>query len=85
MTLRVKYLSTTRDASGCREEQVRLPSQSTLRDVLRWVKRRHGMSLPDPGVMIILNGLGYRQLAHELDTPLQGGDTVCLAPLVSGG
>ncbi|HUJ75249.1 MAG TPA: MoaD/ThiS family protein [bacterium] len=85
MTVRIRYLSGLRDATGIRAEEVQFPAGTPLRDVSRWLARKYGIEAPGPGVMGTLNGRGWSQTAQALETRLSEGDEIALFPLLSGG
>ncbi len=81
----IKYLSTLRDRTGCREEEVSFPPGTTLQDVVTWLNERYGLSLPDPQVMATLNGKGWEQFPLKLSTPVKEGDVILLFSPIAGG
>lgn len=81
----LRYLSALRDRTGCRGEELLLAAGSTLQDVFDRLEERYAWKLPAPGVMIILNGRGWNQAPGGSRQELGEGDTLLLAPLVSGG
>lgn len=83
--VQIKYLSAIRDRTGCREEEVRFPSGTTLQDVAAWLNKRYGFSLPDPQVIATLNGRGWEQYPLKLSTPVQEGDVILLFSPIAGG
>jgi molybdopterin converting factor small subunit len=83
--LYLKYLSTTRDRTGRRDQTLQFPDGSRLRDVFRWLSEVYSFVLPEPGTMVIVNGRGWTQLSKRMDHELNDGDVICLAPLVDGG
>jgi MoaD family protein len=85
MRVTVKYLSTLRDRAGTANEVFVMPAGSVLRDLTARIEKERGITLPDPYVMIVLNGRGIRQHPQRLDTGLSDGDTLLLLPPVSGG
>ncbi len=85
ITVTVRYLSILRDKTGVRQEEVSLPEGSVLGDVAALVHRRYGIKVPDPLVMFVLNGRGWKQYPNRLETLLKSSDTILLLPPVSGG
>ncbi len=83
--VRIKYLAALRDRTGCRQEDVDFPSATTLWDVAEWLNQRYALSLPDPQVMVTLNGRGWEQLPAKLSTEIREGDVICLFPPIAGG
>lgn len=73
------------DKVGCKEETPSLPEGGTLADLAAWLESRHGIKVPDPGIIAILNGKGWMQLPSKLETKLSDGDLVLLFPPISGG
>jgi molybdopterin converting factor small subunit len=85
ITVKLKYLTVVRDMTGLREESVNFPMGSTLQEVAVWLRENHGLSLPDPGIMTILNGKGWGQFPTGLATQIKEEDVICLFPPISGG
>jgi len=56
-----------------------------LWDVAEWLNQRYALSLPDPQVMVTLNGRGWEQLPAKLSTEIREGDVICLFPPIAGG
>jgi molybdopterin converting factor small subunit len=83
--LYLKYLSTIRDQTGRRDQILHFPAGARLRDVIQWLSEVYSLILPEPGIMMIVNGRGWSQLSKRLDHELSDGDVICLAPLVDGG
>ena len=81
----LKYLASIRDLTGCREESVCFPEGSTLKDVLSLLGEKYSIYLPDPQILLIVNGRGWKQLPVKYSTPLQSGNTICLIPPIAGG
>jgi MoaD family protein len=84
-TVLVKYLSALRDKTGKKEEKLELSEGSSLHDIASRLREKYGISLPDPKILLVLNGKGYNQYPGKLKTELKGGDTILLLPPVSGG
>ena len=85
ISVRVKYLSAVRDRTNRKEDILMLPVGATLRDVVAWLAAERDLLWPDPQVMATLNGRGWGQLEHGLDTRLTDDDVICFFPLISGG
>jgi molybdopterin converting factor small subunit len=83
--LYLKYLSTIRDRTGRRDQILQFPDGSRLRDVIQRLREIYSLVLPEPGIMLIVNGRGWSQMPKRLDHELNDGDVICLAPLVDGG
>jgi len=83
--VQIKYLAALRDRTGCRQEKVSFPPTATLQDVVEWLNRRYGLSLPNPQVMAVLNGRGWGQFPSKLATEIEEGDVICLFPPIAGG
>ena len=85
LTVRVRYLSAVRDATGTRSDDLRLAAGSTLESVSRWLEDRYSLIAPGPDLMCTLNGYGWNQVPEGLATKLHEGDEIALFPLLSGG
>ena len=85
MRVMVKYLSALKDRAGTAKEVFVMSAGSVLSDLTSRIVAERGIPLPDPYVMIVLNGRGVSQHPQELDTGLSDGDTLLLLPPVSGG
>ena len=85
VTVEIKYLVNLKEQTGCSSERVDFPTGSMLRDVAGYLKKRHGIVLPDPRIVTLLNGRGWAQLSGEMDTRINTGDTITLFPMLSGG
>ena len=85
VTVRIRYLSGLRDATGIRMEEVPFPAGTRLRDVSAWLAGKYGIACPGPSVMSTLNGRGWSQTTQALEAKLQEGDEIALFPLLSGG
>ncbi len=85
MRVTVKYLSALKDRAGTAKDVFVMPAGSVLRDLTCRIEAERGIPLPDPYVMIVLNGRGIRQHPDKLDTGLSDGDTLLLLPPISGG
>ena len=83
--VRVKYLSVLRDKADRNEEDVEISEGGTLADIVSYLRGEYGIVLPDPQILLVLNGKGYNQYPEKLETKLKDGDTVLLLPPVSGG
>ena len=85
VNIQIKYMVSLRDRTGISQEQVRFSQGSTLQDVATWLNARYEFSLPNPGIMAILNGRGWEQLPLKWATEIREGDVICLFPPISGG
>jgi len=85
MEITVKYLSVLKDKAKTAKEVFIMPANSALSDLTELIESKRGISLPDPHVMMVLNGKGFNQYPGKLQTPLNNGDTLLLLPPVSGG
>jgi molybdopterin converting factor small subunit len=85
VTVRIRYLSGLRDATGIRAEEVAFPAGTCLRGVSQWLAQRYDITAPGPSVMSTLNGRGWSQTPQALETRLRDGDEIALFPLLSGG
>jgi molybdopterin converting factor small subunit len=85
VTVRIRYLSGLRDATGIRMEEVPFAAGTCLRGVSRWLAEKYGIICPGPSVMSTLNGRGWSQTPQALETELHDRDEIALFPLLSGG
>jgi MoaD family protein len=85
LKVRVKYLSVLRDKTDKSEEYVEIPTDGILADIVSYLKDEYRISLPDPKILLVLNGKGYNQYPERLETKLKDGDTILLLPPISGG
>ena len=85
VTVRIRYLSGLRDATGLPAEEAAFTAGTRLRDVSRWLLQKYNITAPGPGVMSTLNGRGWSQTPQALETRLCEGDEIALFPLLSGG
>jgi MoaD family protein len=83
--VKIKYLAALRDRTGRRQEEISFPPSTTLQDVAEWLNQRYTLSLPNPQVMVTLNGRGWEQFPLKLSTEIKGGDIICLFPPIAGG
>ena len=83
--VKMRYLVSVRDKTGKSEEEVSFTAGSTLGDAAEWLRVTHGLSVPSPHVMAILNGKGWGQFPEKTGTPLKEGDVISLFPPISGG
>jgi molybdopterin converting factor subunit 1 len=77
----VLYFASAKDATGKRRESIRLPENTTIRELLLKISSAH------PRIINILNTLqiavNYRVV--DVDAILKDADEVALLPPVSGG
>ena len=85
ITVQIKYLSSMRDRIGHRDDTVSFPGGATLEDLKVWLNTNWSLSLPDPKIILTLNGRGWSQLSKKLSTELREGDVICIFPTISGG
>ena len=85
MDVTVKYLSVMKDKAGTGKDVFAVPAGSALSELTVLIESKRGIHLPDPHVMMVLNGKGVNQYPEKLDTRLEDGDTLLLLPPVSGG
>jgi len=85
MTIHIRYLSSVREKTGRRADDLTLPAGSTLAAVTSWLATTHHLEVPAPPLMATLNGRGWSQYAQGLDTELHDGDEIALFPMLSGG
>lgn len=81
MRVTVRYFAAVREALGCAEEAVEVPSGARLEDLVRALVARH------PALAAHGKGLRYAvaQRFAAPETPLAEGCDVALIPPVSGG
>jgi len=85
ITVHLRYLSSVREKTGRRAEELTLPTGSTLSVVASWLAATYAMNVPGPSLMATLNGRGWTQHAGGLATELRDGDEIALFPMLSGG
>ena len=81
----MKYLSVLRDKTDKREEDVEISEGGILADIVSYLNVEYRINLPDPQILLVLNGKGYNQYPEKLETKLKDRDTILLLPPVSGG
>ena len=74
-----------RDRIGHRDDTVSYSGGATLEDLKVWLATNWSLSLPDPKIILTLNGRGWSQLSNKLSTELREGDIICIFPTISGG
>jgi molybdopterin converting factor small subunit len=72
----VKYMVNLREKTGLKLEEV---------DLLAELNRRYDFSLPDGSTMIVVNGIGWKQLPEGLEQGIASGDRISLFPPIMGG
>ena len=81
MQLTVLYFATLRDRTGRKEEQLTLPENARVSDLLLLLEDRYAdLAAALPSTLVSIN----REYAFP-DDSLQDGDEVALFPPVSGG
>jgi molybdopterin synthase sulfur carrier subunit len=91
ITVRVKFLAHFRDIFGAKERAVRLPSGSSIDQLLRHLgdtpeRRRELLTGEELNaqVVVLKNGTPIRDM-KGLETELTHGDTVAIFPFLAGG
>lgn len=90
------YLTLFQEITGKREEQIRIRSEATLKDLLGALSEKYGQKFKDALIdkksnkvynynHITLNGKLAHLLEKNLDIKLKNGDRVVIAQAVSGG
>ena len=74
-----------RNRIGHKKDTASFPKGATLEDLKTWLNTNCSLSLPDPRIIMTLNGRGWSQLPRKLSTELREGDIVCIFPTISGG
>ncbi|HET6486607.1 MAG TPA: MoaD/ThiS family protein [Spirochaetia bacterium] len=85
ITVHLRYLSSVREKTGRRSEELALPAGSALTAVASWLAATYALQVPGPSLMATLNGRGWSQHAAGLDQELHDGDEIALFPMLSGG
>ncbi len=85
INIQIKYLSAIRDKVGHGEDYASFPRNSKLLNVKHWLNERYSLSLPNPEVIVTLNGKGWNQMPLKLSTGIKQGDVICIFPIISGG
>ncbi len=81
MKIKVLYFSSLKDKLGKNMEDIDLPENSTVEDLISTLKEKYSeISDSLDNVMLALN-----EEYVEKNTPVKDGDTVALIPPVSGG
>lgn len=85
MTITIKYLVNLSEKAGKRKEDVDFPKESTMNDVIGYLKKTRNIILPSPGILALLNGRGWDQFEDKWNTTIADGDILLLLPMISGG
>ena len=85
ISIQIKYLAALRDRIGHKSDTASFAKGTNLEAVSTWLNHRYALSLPDPQIMLTLNGKGWTQLPHKMSTQLAPGDVICLFPIISSG
>ncbi len=81
MKIKVLYFSSLKDKLGKQTEEIDLPENSTVQNLISILKEKYpNISDSLDNVMFALN-----EEYVDKDSPLKDGDTVALIPPVSGG
>ena len=80
MMIRLRYFASIRELVGSAEDEVQLPSRSSVKSLLEAVKSLHGSLKGVETILVAVNG----EYADPMNT-LEDGDVVALFPPVSGG
>jgi sulfur-carrier protein len=92
MEIRIRYYNFLRDIVGTREEQLEVPNQATVLEVLRQIAKVHpaaeralflASGAPAPNVRAFVNSRSL--LPGQVNTQLQPGDEIALFPAIAGG
>ena len=93
ITVKVKFFTTLRELTGKREEQVELPFNATVGELLDSLAKRYGPKFVEyvfekgevkPYLIIMVDGQSVSQL-EGLKTRLKDGVTVAILPPAGGG
>ena len=93
MKLRVKYTAQLRTAIGATEEDVELPAESSLSELLVQLATRHCAAKThlvteagqaSPSLLVVLNDVAVAA-RNAATTVLHEGDVVILLPPIAGG
>ncbi len=92
MKIRIHYTTQLKMALGIDSEEVEVPSESLLRDLLQQLKQQHPQEIEQyvlnaqgqlqSGVLLCV---GDKHAGRDLSVSLQEGDEVTLLSVVSGG
>jgi molybdopterin synthase sulfur carrier subunit len=80
MMIRLRYFASIREFVGSAEDEVQLPSRSSVESLMEAVKNLHGSLKDVETILVAVNG----EYADPMNT-LEDGDVVALFPPVSGG
>ncbi|GAA3437963.1 MoaD/ThiS family protein [Kutzneria kofuensis] len=83
MVLTIRYFAGAKAAAGVGDEQLTLPPESTVDDVLQLVRDRHGERLARvlTASSLLLDGIAVR----DTRTPVAGGVELDVLPPFAGG
>ena len=94
MIVEVKYYALIREATGTRMEDVELPANSSVADLLSLIAEKYGEDMAhfiynEKGkirnyLSYMLNGYNIYSLSGP-DTPLKNGDVLAFLPPIGGG
>jgi len=94
MKVTIKFFTTLRELTGKGEEQMELPSVTTVEELLKQLSKRYGRKFSDYVYNDVGNVRGYLQFLingrsittlQGLETRLKEGDRVAIIPPVGGG
>ena len=80
ITVRTLFFGVYGELASSREGSARLPSDSTVADLVDTLRSSRGLDWLPEGVVVAVN-----QTYAEAGTPLADGDEVALIPPVAGG
>ncbi len=95
MKVKVKFFASVREAAGVRDDEVELPQDATLSDLIGALAAKHGTELrrqlideekdlPSPHIQYLIDGENARQLSGY-QTKMRDGAEIALIPPVGGG
>ncbi len=84
MTVKLKLFPVSGMNDKSRLLDVDLREGATAEELLRSAEQIAGKSLPEKGIMLILNGKAL-DIGKAAQTPLHEGDALWIMPVLSGG
>ena len=94
MKIKVRFFTSLREITGKKEDEIQLPSITTVGELLAHLSKKYGRDFTDyvydekgnvqTYIQILINGRGINTF-QGFGTKLKEGDTVAIFPPVGGG